>query len=211
VEPILLSPNLVYKVHCPLDLTSIASRSAELLDTIIDEGEVEQDGGITSTGHLDAPHLWPEMQLLNAWLRVRAEQVLNKWDLQFNTFGVTKSWVNSHYHGAWTDLHDHGDSHLVCSVYLQQPDNGGNLEFENHGRTLFAGYPRFPQNKSQLHNYYTEVKVSQGDIVFFPGWLSHRSQKNNTSDRRIVMGMNWHCGLERPPQLDNNHITRNDV
>lgn len=211
MEPILLSPNLVYKVHCPLDLTSIASRSAELLDTIIDEGEVEQDGGITSTGHLDAPHLWPEMQLLNAWLRVRAEQVLNKWDLQFNTFGVTKSWVNSHYHGAWTDLHDHGDSHLVCSVYLQQPDNGGNLEFENHGRTLFAGYPRFPQNKSQLHNYYTEVKVSQGDIVFFPGWLSHRSQKNNTSDRRIVMGMNWHCGLERPPQLDNNHITRNDV
>lgn len=211
MEPILLSPNLVYKVHCPLDLTSIASRSAELLDTIIDEGEVEQDGGITSTGHLDAPHLWPEMQLLNAWLRVRAEQVLNKWDLQFNTFGVTKSWVNSHYHGAWTDLHDHGDSHLVCSVYLQQPDNGGNLEFENHGRTLFAGYPRFPQNKSQLHNYYTEVKVSQGDVVFFPGWLSHRSQKNNTSDRRIVMGMNWHCGLERPPQLDNNHITRNNV
>ena len=208
MEPILLSPNLVYKVRCPLDLTSIAHRSATLLDTIVDQGEVEQDGGITSTGHLDAPHLWPEMHLLNNWLRVRAEQVLKQWDLQFNTFGVTKSWVNSHYHGAWTDLHDHGDSHLVCSVYIQQPDDGGNLEFENHGRTMFAGYPRFPQNKSQLHNYYTEVKVSQGDVVFFPGWLSHRSQKNNNTDRRIVMGMNWHCALERPPQIDNNHITR---
>ena len=54
MEPILISPHLVYKVNCPVDLTAIAERSAKLLDTIIDPGEVEQDGGITSTGHLDA-------------------------------------------------------------------------------------------------------------------------------------------------------------
>lgn len=209
IEPINISPQLVYKTHCPLDLTEIAQRSSKLLDTIYDEGEVEQDGGITSTGHLDAPHLWPEMSVLNKWLRVRAEQVLNEWDLNFNTFGVTKSWVNSHYHGAWTDSHDHGDAHLVCSVYIQQPDNGGNLEFENSDRQLFAGYPRFAQNKSKLHNYFTEVEVKQGDVVFFPGWLSHRSQKNNSNERRIVMGMNWHCALQRPPQVDNAHIEKN--
>ena len=80
------------------------------------------------------------------------------------------------------------------------------MEFENQGRTLFANYPRFAQNKSKLHNYYTEVEVQQGDVVFFPGWLSHRSQPNKSLDRRIVMGMNWHCELERPPQTDNSHI-----
>jgi len=208
MEPILISPNLVYKVHCPLDMTKIAERGAKLLDTIVDPGEVEQQGGITSTGHLDAPHMWEETQILNNWLRVQAEKVLNLWDLKFNTFGVTKSWVNSHYHGAWTDAHDHGDSHLVCSVYLKQPPHGGNLEFENLGRSMFASYPRFPQNKSKLHNYYTEVEVNQGDVVFFPGWLSHKSQPNNSMERRIVMGMNWHCAFERPPQVNNNHITK---
>ena len=122
---------------------------------------------------------------------------------------ISKSWVNSHYQGAWTDSHDHGNAHLVCSVYIQQPENGGNLEFENRDRTLFAGYPRFPQNKSKLHNYYTEVEVKQGDVVFFPGWLSHRSQPNRSLQRRIVMGMNWHCSFERPPQTDNRHIEKN--
>ena len=78
MEPILISPNLVYKVHCPLDLSPIAQRGALLLDTIIDEGEVEQDGGITSTGHLDAPHMWPETMMLNKWLRVKAEEVLKR-------------------------------------------------------------------------------------------------------------------------------------
>jgi uncharacterized protein (TIGR02466 family) len=210
MEPILISPHLVYKVNCPVDLTPIAERSSKLLDTIIDSGEVEQDGGITSTGHLDAPHLWDETRLLNGWLRGQAEKVLTAWNLNYNTFGITKSWVNSHFEGAWTDTHDHGDSHLVCSVYIQQPENGGNLEFENKERTLFAGYPRFAQNQSKLHNYFTEVEVKQGDVVFFPGWLSHKSQPNKSLQRRIVMGMNWHCALERPQQLDNNHITRQD-
>jgi hypothetical protein len=135
MEPILISPHLVYKVNCPVDLTAIAERSAKLLDTIIDPGEVEQDGGITSTGHLDAPHLWEETRLLNGWLKGQANKVLEAWDLNYNTFGVTKSWVNSHFEGAWTDTHDHGNSHLVCSVYIQQPENGGNLEFENKERT----------------------------------------------------------------------------
>ena len=205
IEPILISPNLVYKSRCPLDLTPLAERSAELLDKITDAGEVEKDGGITSTGHLDAPHMWPEMLVLRKWFDQRAEEILKLWDLNFNSFGVTKSWVNSHYNGAWTDSHDHGNAHLVCSVYLKQPSYGGNLEFENQGRTLFANYP-FAQNKSKLHNYYTEVEVQQGDVVFFPGWLSHRSQPNKSLDRRIVMGMNWHCELERPPQTDNSHI-----
>jgi len=209
MKPVLISPNLVYVDHCPLDLGPLAERSAKLLDKIVDTGEVEKDGGITSTGHLDAPHLWPEMLILKKWFDSRADQVLKAWDLNLNTFGVSKSWVNSHYEGAWTDAHDHGNSHLVCSVYLKQPENGGNLEFENRDRTLFAGYPRFPQNKSRLHNYYTEVEVKQGDVVFFPGWLSHRSQPNNSLERRIVMGMNWHCSLERAPQIDNSHIEKN--
>ena len=76
MEPILISPHLVYKVKCPVDLTFIAERSAKLLDTIADPGEVEQDGGITSTGHLDAPHLWEEARLLNGWLKGQANKVL---------------------------------------------------------------------------------------------------------------------------------------
>ncbi len=56
-----------------------------------------------------------------------------------------------------------------------------------------------------------EVEVKHGDVVFFPGWLSHKSQPNKSLQRRIVMGMNWHCALERPQQTDNNHITRQDV
>ena len=81
--------------------------------------KLKKDGGITSTGHLDAPHMWPEMLVLRKWFDQRAEEILKLWDLNFNSFGVTKSWVNSHYNGAWTDSHDHGNAHLVCSVYFK--------------------------------------------------------------------------------------------
>ena len=54
MKPINISPNLVYIDSCPLDLTPLAERSAKLLDKIVDAGEVEKEGGVTSTGHLDA-------------------------------------------------------------------------------------------------------------------------------------------------------------
>ena len=64
MESILISPQLVYKVNCPIDLTPIAERSAKLLDTIVDQGEVEQDGGITSTGHLSSSTLFNVLVLI---------------------------------------------------------------------------------------------------------------------------------------------------
>ena len=51
-------------------------------------------------------------------------------------------------------------------------------------------------------------EIVEGDIIFFPGWLSHRSQPNQSNEERIVMGLNIHAELQRPEQLDNAHIEK---
>ena len=61
MEKIDISPNLIWKVNYDKDVSKLQERASSFLSKITDHGEVEREGGITSTGHTDAPHLWPEM------------------------------------------------------------------------------------------------------------------------------------------------------
>lgn len=209
VQKVDLSPNLIWKANYGKDVSKLQERASTFLSKITDHGEVEREGGITSTGHTDAPHLWPEMIEFCNDIEPYVKKVLDAWELNYNWFGITKSWVNKHNVYQWTDTHDHGDAHMVLSFYLKQPQKGGNLEFTNINKHLWGSYPRHPHGKTKLHEYYTEVEAKQGDIIFFPGWLSHRSQPNQSNQERIVMGLNIHAELQRPEQLSNEHIEKN--
>ena len=34
------------------------------------------------------------------------------------------------------------------------------------------------------------IDVSQGDVIFFPGWLRHKTEPNYTNERRLILSMN---------------------
>ena len=40
------------------------------------------------------------------------------------------------------------------------------------------------------NNLWKEVPVKTGDVLFFPGWINHRTQENTTNEERIVMTYN---------------------
>jgi len=135
---------------------------------------------------INAPHKHEVFKDFFEWLQNTSEHILKIWNLKDpENFYIGNSWINKHDHLGETLYHNHGFSAISCVAYIQLPDNSGFTEFKD---------PHY-EIKS-LHEYnknlqeYFPVKVKQDDVVFFPGWLMHRSQPNLSRDQRIVLSTN---------------------
>ena len=144
---------------------------------------MERDGGLSSSSDPDAPHFWKEAEEFFNWLKPNSTLAWNNWGYPNVNRSFGNSWANIHPPGGWTDVHTHGTAKQVVVLYLQQPTNGGNLEIQNplfyHWQGYYTGAPEW-----------LEIKVNTGDVLLFPGWISHRSQKNLSSENRIVLSFN---------------------
>ncbi len=165
--------SVLWKGHYNGDLSLIHEQCKILLSSSknLNTG-LERDGGLSSSSDPNAPHMWDECLPFFDWLSPNLKTVWQ--DMRYPPGHVYPkgSWANIHPPGAWTDEHQHGSTALVVVLYVEQPDNGGNLEifdplFYNWGGTI-----RMPGMA------WGEVSVKTGDVLMFPGWLLHRTQKN---------------------------------
>ena len=179
-------PNLVWKYNYEpgfdiKEFKSYIDKEAQLHQT-------EADGGRSSAGHKNPPHEWDCNQNFIRWLYPKLEIALREWDVDFTDIVITGSWTNLHKKGSWTMPHEHGSSSIVVSTYVYNPPNGGNIEFEQLLRDRWVAYSRLPKNT--IHDYWREVSVQTNDVLLFPGWLTHKTQKNDTDEDRIVFTIN---------------------
>lgn len=174
----------IWKGQFPGDLTSVKNRAYQLLQTSNHLSSVlTTDGGVSSVDDTNGPHMWDESIELLDWMTTHAQQVLKEWQFFDQGTYIDGSWVNLHPPGAWTMEHSHGGASISIVVYLDQPENGGNLEFQNPLFYHWSGYPK-------ENTLWQEVTVKTGDVLMFPGWLLHRTQKNLSQSNRIIMSMN---------------------
>jgi hypothetical protein len=184
MEPLNIFESLVWKGHYTGNLSELQHQSKILLTTSprLNTG-LERDGGVSSSSDANYPHNWEESKDFLNWLRPYSDLVWSRWGYPSVNRMFTNSWANLHPSGAWTDTHNHGLTKQVIVLYLDQPENGGNLELQNplfyHWQGYFQGQPEW-----------IEVPVQTGDVIIFPGWLLHRSQKNNSDSNRMVMSFN---------------------
>jgi uncharacterized protein (TIGR02466 family) len=185
MQPIQLFEHLIWKGHYDGDLTGIKERIQVLFNTStkLNSG-LERDGGVSSSSDPSAPHTWKEsIQFLN-WLIEPTAQVWQHWGFPEAALRVVASWANRHPTGAWTEEHQHRSVPLVAVLYVDQPDSGGNLEICD---PLFYhwNYSMKPSGDN-----WREIKVQTGDILIFPGWINHRTQKNQSDQDRYVISFN---------------------
>lgn len=190
LTPAVTTPNLVWKSHFDGDLSSAAIRAIK--ETILHPANAGsmRGGGKTNANHnLQDPHLWPELGDLMYWLRFEAGKVWEEWDLQPLPLEVQNSWTNVTINGGFVAEHDHSPSHMSIAVYLDKPEGSGNIEFRNPLHSSWTYMPRSHRDLSK-QDFYQEVGAITGDVLFFPGWLSHRVQPNVTDKNRVVMSLN---------------------
>ena len=98
---------------------------------------------------------------------------------------VANSWMNLQETGGHTTEHNHAHVAFGVATYLHVPEYGGYFECKDPLELL---------KSAQYHNdanwAWKEIPTVSGDVLIFPSWLVHRTQKNMSKEGRWVLTSN---------------------
>jgi len=152
---------------------------------------LEKGGGTTSVviNKIIPPHVWDEFEEFRPWLYTKVDHIWEQWKLQPMIKHLSDSWINIHPPGAWTAEHHHQNVTVAVAAYLNVPNGSGRFMVKNPFYQYKLGEPL------QV-NYYDDgmdweyIEVKTNDVLFFPGWLIHKTEINNSNQDRYVMSLN---------------------
>jgi hypothetical protein len=138
------------------------------------------------------PHTMPEFKDYYDWLNPIAQHIMkNEWGL-FSKFKyvIGNSWINVHGKGGETILHHHGITVLTTAAYLQLPKDGGYIQFKDP-LEYYKGFHMKEEDEEEFT--WRTVPAGTGDVIMFPGWIRHKTEKNNSKEDRWVLTTNYMC------------------
>jgi uncharacterized protein (TIGR02466 family) len=100
---------------------------------------------------------------------------------------IDQCWSNIHYSKSFTLHHSHSLMPMVGTFYLKAEKNSGDLILTNPAEYSLTNIP-FSKNIEEKIE--TSIKIKSGDLVFFPGYIRHRTGENFSNDERIVISFN---------------------
>jgi hypothetical protein len=180
-------PDPLWRGHYPGDLTELTEKTKEFLkhNDELNTG-LERDGGVSSSSATEQPHSWIESLDFYNWLRRPTEEIWHAWSYKdVDQRQIARSWANFHPPRAWTDEHTHGPTDQVAVLYLDAPANSGNLQVLNPLFYHWEGTPRISGS-----NGWRDVPIQTGDVIVFPGWMMHRTGKNESDSDRLTINTN---------------------
>ena len=187
-------PPLIFKDHYPGFSDIHIAAALEILAQSPNNGKnyLESGNAYTSVGNqYVSPHVHPAFQDFFNWQHSRALEIIkNHYRLtQDVEYVVGNSWTNLHKQGGQTKEHCHGMSAISTVAYIKLPKNSGNTEFKDPHFNLRSLHERsdFDQGLSE----WCEIPAEEGDVLFFPGWMQHRSQPNLALEDRWILSTNY--------------------
>ena len=180
---------VVYRDRFDFDV-KLQQHFADELFKNVDRYEVQtsiEHGGKSTANLVGTPgHIFPHDHEINAkyikWLGLKMQYIKEVWRYDDYPHFISNSWYNEHYEGDWTDEHQHGPC-VVATAYILKPQGSGELLIRD---PLTQTRAFEPMNVEP----WRRIDVSQGDVIFFPGWLRHKTEPNYTNERRLILSMN---------------------
>lgn len=112
-------------------------------------------------------------------------KLIEAWEPMPNRLG--HSWINFVDQDDGQDWHQHQDATISGVYYYQTSGNDGDIVFRTPNQ--FVELELFPLGNSI--NKFHSIQPKAGKIILFPGWLSHKVEKNTTNSRRISISFNY--------------------
>jgi uncharacterized protein (TIGR02466 family) len=187
LSPVSPFPPVIFRDHFEFTDTHLAA-ACEILQTATDSITNLEIGDAQSSvaNQNNAPHRHNDFLDFFSWLEEKSNLIIREWQLDTsNQFYVGNSWINRHGNTGETIPHNHGFSTLSCVAYISLPYGSGFTQFQDPHYNF-----KNLHEASNLQEYYS-VPVQQGDILFFPGWLMHRSEKNASNNDRVILSANF--------------------
>lgn len=108
---------------------------------------------------------------------------------QYSTFNpqLSRGWVNRQAPQQSLALHDHGNSLIACTYYIKSEKNSGDLLLVDP-----RGYVNWECVRDGNVNgvKYQRVTPQAGKLVFFPAYIMHMVETNNSASTRISLSSN---------------------
>ena len=121
----------------------------------------------------------------------RFEAYLKENGIDECVFDPDMMWINVYKNGQSVAAHSHPDYYYYAVHQLQVDGAGGLTEFSEDGETWIT------------------PSANEGDIIFFPGHLKHRSQANSSDSLRIIVGINANSVYRKQELLEELRAERN--
>jgi len=107
---------------------------------------------------------------------------------------ISECWMNRNSTGSEVIAHNHAPYVLAGVLYLKADKDMGNLVFENPNSLVASMQPYDYQRPEDVPEWLeTSIEIQTGDLILFPGWLRHKTRKNNTNDYRYAVSFNVGC------------------
>jgi len=202
IEKIKVLPEVLVKMHYNFDFeTNLKSKCDQTIEYSKSQKEkvpLEYGNAVSTVIHNSngQPHTWQENKKFIQFLNANMPYILKEFGLSQQSMVVSNSWVNKHSKGGETLEHMHQFIDLVVSCYLFCPPGSGNLlvrdPLEYHRWSDVVESAFYKTTKYQ--HPWTEVPVKTNDVLIFPGWLNHKTEKSNSDIDRYVMTVNLKYG-----------------
>ena len=101
-------------------------------------------------------------------------------------------WVNINGHRDYNIPHNHPKSLISGALYLQAPEDCGDIVFYHPADSLIEAYFGTAGERTSEYGYlryWYPAKVNR--MFLFPSWLSHSVESNNNKEKRISMSFNF--------------------
>ena len=207
MQAINISSPVVYKDRFDFNISEQVATADDLFE-MVDKYGIEsmlEEGGKSTADLYNIlapsnrfPHNLPENAKYVIWLRKKMDYLRTAWRYEGYPHFISNSWYNEHYQWDYTDEHHHGVG-LTCTAYILKPEKSGDLWIYDPMTAVRAAEP------ISGNHPWRRINVTQGDVVFFPSWLRHKTGYNDTNNRRLTLTMNitpdYRAYTKNPPVL----------
>lgn len=125
-------------------------------------------------------------------LKIRIQEAVNEyvkqigWKGMCDGFVIKDSWMNVIDLGDFHTMHCHPGYTISGTYYFRISEKQGSIRFNNPNNLMY--HCAFPQGT--LSPQTIDITPDDGDIILFPSWLVHGTQKNTTTEQRISIAFN---------------------
>lgn len=144
--------------------------------------------GVTSWG-TDLLQSNPDWQSISKFLYDCACQMISSVNTTQNTVRFSDMWVTVYPPGAYVPQHTHSNSMLSGIFYARVPKSAGNLVFHDPAAVAKSMVILDPHDFPSAVTRHTHL-VKSGQMIIFPSWLPHRTEKNLSNQDRIMVSFN---------------------
>jgi uncharacterized protein (TIGR02466 family) len=102
-------------------------------------------------------------------------------------YAVTTSWATETKPGEQSKLHKHINCQYSGVYYVSVPEGANSIDFIKYEQ---GGFMTTPVAYNKFNSYRASFKLKEGDIIFFPSYMFHQINLNNSKKTRYSIAFN---------------------